>query len=431
MARREPETLLNLLIDDLGSTLIRFDCFGTADWLDPSQRNPDGSYSPEYLRTVYTSQVFRDAWETFRYLNGKGIQPFLTVSGRIPAQLAGPDGQTLTDYRGYAEMVVSMAQWAREQEKLKFELISPFNETDLGFPEGPKLPPAASVPAVKAMIERMDRAGLRDVSLVVMDDTNPGAGYVDVLVQSPELLPRLAAFATHRYGNGGDEDGGNWFVEKSGYARLSEKILASPFRERPLWLTEYGDLDQTGEVEFGVAWRSTRRLLKALNDGLSAGLAWDAFDNLHEHDKAWATYGLLKTDRNAWDYSPKRRYYAAKQVYRYVRRGFRRVEIVGPAADPKDVFATWHAPLKHLLLSAFVSPDGLDFTVVGMSTVESDTPIELALEGLKPEIGRKSVSYFRTSREENCRKVGDIRIENGVMKAVVKENSIFTFTTVR
>ena len=105
---------ITLLVGDLGCTLFRLDPTGLAEWLDPAKRNSDGAWPPAYLQEVYTSKVFRDAWAAFRALNVKGIQPFLNVSGRIPAGLGRQDNpRRLADFDGYAEMVVTMAQWAR------------------------------------------------------------------------------------------------------------------------------------------------------------------------------------------------------------------------------------------------------------------------------------------------------------------------------
>lgn len=422
---------IDLLVDDLGCVLFRFDCFGTADWLDPGKRDKNGRYPVEYLKSIYTGKIFQDAWETFRYLNSKGIEPFFNISGKIPKALAGEDGQTLVDYAGYAEMAVSMLEWAARKENLKFKLFSPFNENDLGFPEGPRMESEQCLPAVQAVLKRMQEAGLGDIGLIVMDDSWPKMKTLESILSDSSLADSVFAFATHCYGNGGDEDGGNWFLERSGYGKAVNLIQGGAFKKSHYWLTEYGDLDQSGEVEFGVAWRSTRRLLKRLNEGFSAGLAWDAFDNFHEHDQAWAAYGLLKTDREKWTYTPKRRYSAAKQVYRFVKPGFRRVDISGPPRDEKDVYATWRMPLKHLLLSAFASPDGKDFTLVGMSTIESDARLSLALKGLAPEIEGKTVACYRTSRNEDCVKTGELKIENGGVEYTAAENSIFTLTTVK
>ena len=54
-----------------------------------------------------------------------------------------------------------------------------------------------------------------------------------------------------------------------------------------------------------------------------AGIVWDAYDNFHGHDDFWGIWGLLRTARHR--YTPKKRYYAARQVYRFVPSGSRRV----------------------------------------------------------------------------------------------------------
>jgi O-glycosyl hydrolase len=54
---------LNLLVDDLGATLFRFDCTGLANWLDPAKRQKDGTWPTNYLDSVYRSKTFTDAWD--------------------------------------------------------------------------------------------------------------------------------------------------------------------------------------------------------------------------------------------------------------------------------------------------------------------------------------------------------------------------------
>jgi O-glycosyl hydrolase len=421
---------LDLLVDDLGCTLFRFDCYGQADWLDPAKRDKDGRYPDDYLQQVYTSKVFKDAWETYRYLQSKGVKLFLNVSGRIPSALAGPDGQRLVDYDGYAEMVVTLLKWARHRENLHFTLFAPYNETDLGSPEGPKMLTEDCLPATKAILKKMDEAGLQDVKLMVMDDSNVQLDKLDEFLNDSSLVQRIACFAGHTYGDGLYEDGqASWFLSPSKFKKIIERIRKSPYENHPFWMTEYGDLDQSEEIEFKIAWLSTRRLLKFLNDGASAGLVWDAFDNFHKHDSAWSIYGLLKTDRKNWKYTPKPRFYSAKQVFRFVKPGFQRVEIFSPDKDADDVYSYARFPLRHILLSAFVSPDHKDFTLVGMSTIEHDVTINLTLKGLAPEGQNKSVSYYRTSRNENCRKIEKTQPKNNTVKALIKEETIFTLTT--
>ena len=420
---------LDLLVDDLGTTLVRLDCYGKADWLDPAQARPDGTWPAEYLASVYRSQVFAECWDSFRHLTEKGADVHLNVSGRVPAEWTGSDGETLVDFDAYAEMVVGLARWAREEEGLTFTTLAPFNETNLGFPEGPKIADWGVHPAVKAIVRKLDAAGLGDVKLVLICDA-PAVSLERhrPLLNDADLVGRVAAFSHHTYGDGHEGDAGpGWYLGESPQAALAQAMAMSPHKGAGLWMTEYGDLDQTGLVEWGVAWRSTRRLMKFVADGFTAGMAWDAFDNLHEHDGVWAQYGLLETDQETWAHTPTKRYFAAKHVYRFVRPGWTRVEVKGPSPDPRDVYAIWHDVMRHLRLLGFVSPDGKDFTLVGMSRIEADVELEISLKGLESLTG--PLAYLRTTRTEDCELVGETEVED--LRVVIPEGSIFTLTTLR
>jgi len=423
---------LDRLVEDLGASLVRLDCYGKADWLDPAARRPDGTWAPEYLASVYRSRVFSDCWATFRHLQEKGAEVHLNVSGRVPAAWTGPDGETLADLEAYAEMVVGLARWAREREGLRFTLFAPFNETNLGFPEGPRVRDEDVRAAVRAVADKMAAAGLGDVTLAVMCDSPPvSLERHRALLDDPDLVGRIAVFSHHTYGDGDAGDGGGaWYEAETPHAALARAVAESRHAEARLWMTEYGDLDQTGLIEWQFAWRSTRRLLGFLRDGFSAGIAWDAFDNLHEHDGAWATYGLLATDRETGAHEPKKRYFAAKQVYRFVRPGWRRVVVSGPERDPDDVYAAWHDPMRHLRLIGFASADRREFTLVGTSRLESDVQLDVEVKGLEPGEGPGPASYYRTSRGEDCERVGGVEVDEGLRRLVVPERSIFTLTTV-
>lgn len=81
-----------------------------------------------------------------------------------------------------------------------------------------------------------------------------------------------------------------------------------------------------------VAWKSARRLITYLREGAQGGLIWDAFDNYHDHDKAWSLYGLVRRSRH--EYTPKRDIMlrSTKQVYKFVRP--ESVRVASFAEDP-------------------------------------------------------------------------------------------------
>ena len=422
---------LDMLVDDLGTSLVRLDCHGTADWLDPAKRGSDGRWPEAYLAEVYRGRVFAECWDAFRHLTAKGADVHLNVSGRIPAAWAGPDGQTLVDFDAYAEAAVSQAAWARSKEGLRFTVFAPLNETNLGFPEGPRLRDADVVTAVRAVARRMDAARLGDVKLVVACDAPPvSMDRFGPMLEAKDLVGRVLAFSTHTYGDGDEGDATPlWYDGESERSALVKAVAKSPHAGARLWMTEYGDLDQSGLVEWQFAWRSARRLLRMLEDGFHAAIAWDAFDNLHEHDSLWATYGLLRTDRSTWTYAPKKRYFAAKQVFRFVRPGWHRVAVDVPPRDPKNAYAGWQDPMRHLRLVAFASADGRDVTLVGMSRVEGDVDLAVSLKGLAAGAEGMLVSYLRTTRTEDARLVEQKPAAGGTVRITVPEGSIFTLTT--
>ena len=77
----------------------------------------------------------------------------------------------------------------------------------------------------------------------------------------------------------------------------------------------------------------------------------------------------------------------------------------------------------------FVSPDGGDLTIVGMSRMEADVELEISLEGLEGLAG--PLAYFRTTRTEDCDLVTELEPEDGTLRVVVPEASIFTLSTLR
>ena len=419
------KSVIDQLVDDLGCTLFRFDNTGLGNWLDAAKRKPDGTWPQSYLDSVYTSKVFTDAWATFRYLNKKGVEPFFNVSGKIsPGLGTAKEPQRLADFDGYAEMIVTMLKWAREKEGLKFSLLAPFNETDIGTPEGPKIEGKDMLYATSAVIKKLNENGFGDIKLIAMDDGGIWIDKLKAVLSDSSYADQICAFGVHSYGEG-EGDG----VEEN-FKRFIRTLKDSPFKNSSVWLTEYGDLDQTQEMEYEFAWRSTRRLMKFLRYGYTAALAWDAFDNFHEHNQAWCVYGLFHTDTTAthWKYTPKKRYYAAKQIYKYVKPGWKMVDFTRPRKE-NDVFWYWHDSFRNINTLAFVSPDGKDFTIVSMNGVEADVDLSIKMNGINSGALAKPVHHFITGRKENCSQTKDAVVSGNTIHVLLPEHSISTITT--
>ena len=398
--------VVDRLIDDLGAVLFRLDAWGKSNWVDPDDRADAKVLCRKTYEKVYNLPEFRNAMGMARHLNSRGIMPYMTMSGIVPKWMCARDGVTLTDFESFAEMAASFAEWAVRKAGIKFELFGPMNETDIGPPEGPSAGPRAYVKACEALAGNLAGRGLRNLKLVVAEQAGYNLDYTREFMKSAKLAGRIGAFGFHTYGS----------------ARMADAVKAirrGPHRKARIWMTEFGDLDQTGEREWYVAWNSFERLMHLLDDGFEGALFWDAYDNYHDHNEHWTIYGLLRTGLGVA--TPKKRFHAMKQVFRFVRPGFVRVDA---SSDGKDVEAL-----------AFVSPDGKDLTVVGRNKSPRGAYLNISLAGAWDFDWSSMVSVYRTSETEDCAKAPDVPTRtgawpfNGISFAVPGE-SIFTATSV-
>jgi hypothetical protein len=166
---------MHLLVDDLGATLYRVDIWGKSDWIDPTGQSGPSALEPAHLAAVYQGEIFQRGWALMRWLNSRGIQPYLTASGDVPAWMLAEDGRTLKDLESFGAMLVSMLVWAKKKENLRFTLFGPLNETDIGQPEGPLVDPATFLHVGEILDRQMAEQGLDDIRLVVAEqaDFNP------------------------------------------------------------------------------------------------------------------------------------------------------------------------------------------------------------------------------------------------------------------
>jgi O-glycosyl hydrolase len=403
------EPVMGTLVDDLGATLFRQDVCGRSDWPDPrNEMSAAKALSDGHLERTYAGVDFRNGMGMGKHLNRRGIEPYMTLSGVVPKWMCAPDGSTLKDFRAFAEMAASFAEWARKEAGIRYTLFGPMNETDIGPPEGPKAGPKEYVRACETLIEALDRRGLKDLKLVVAEQAHFNLDYVRAFLSRPRLCPRIGVFAMHKYGDGRME------------AAVS-LVRKGPARDARVWMTEFGDLEQGGDREWLTAWVIFRRLMDTISDGYNAALNWDAFDNYHDHDESWSIYGLIRYGLRTW--TPKKRFYAMKQAYRFIRPGAILVETEQPDRDVR--------------LQAFMSPDGDHLTVTGMNDSEQGAVIEVTAAGLDEGRFPRRALVCATTVDLDCATLAETQAvptnwPKGVrMEFTVPPASIFTASTVR
>ncbi len=420
--RNAQKPMLDMLIDDLGATIFRLDPYGLTNWETLNDNDDPKTTNWEYYNDRYSNPYFEASWAAGRYLNSRGIKPFMTLSGTVPNWMlddnapapkhrvckegtnirhpltGGPPHLNPAMYEEFAETVVSMLEYARTKARIDFEYFSPLNETDCYPVEGPRVDPNEMPKVLDAIVRRLRAEGMGDIKMVVADQSSLKNDYIGPILADADLLKQVAVHSLHTYGS-------------ETLAPHFERIRNSDYPNTRVWLTEYGDLndlDKALDNEWkGYCLAATRRVLTALNEGASAALFWDAYDNYHEHDARLTFYGLVKNTDHL--YAPKKRYYAAKQLYRFVRPGSQRVAARSNA--------------EGLLVSAFRNGADYTLTVVGVKQ-GGPVEVELAVAGGSAEVA--SWELYVTTRDLDCRKIDTLAVGDGVAKIKLPEEAIFT-----
>jgi hypothetical protein len=415
--RESQKPMIDMLIDDLGATIFRLDPYGLTNWEAVNDDDDPKNMNWEYYNDRYSIPAFEASWAAGRYLNSRGIKPFLALSGTAPEWML--DSKPLTPeptgrkrdlsrpyhlnpamYDEFAEEVVSMAVYARTKARIDFTYFGPINETDCYPNEGPRVDPPEAPRLLNAISHRLRKEGLGDVRLVVAEQCGLENNYVGPILGSGDLMSQVGVFAFHSYGAGS---------LTPHIDRLNATKYAGSVR---VWLTEYGDLDDLDRTavnewnNFSVA--ATRRALRAINEGASAALFWDAYDNYHEHYPRLTFYGLVRNSDHM--YAPKKRYYAARQLYHFVRPGAQRVDAASP--DARD-----------LLVSGFYDGGRREFVLVGLKQGGPDyLDIQFGEQGPVPS----RLDVYQTTRSLDCSKTDTVPVNGRTARVRVSGDTIFT-----
>ncbi len=407
--RESQKKLIDVLIDDLGATLFRLDPYGQTNW-ETRDDNADASKADwDYFNDRYSTPTFEASWAAARYLNARAIEPYLTLSGTAPEWMLETTGTKPGKrfdhlrpemYGEFAETVATLAVYARNRAHIRYHLFSPVNETDCSPIEGPGVSPLEMPKLLRAIQDRLRAEGMGDLTLVVAEQCDVKDDYFGPILGNTELMKSVGVFTAHTYGG---ED----------FRPHVARVRASSYPQARFWLSEYGDLkdeDRSEENEWNrFVLLGTERVLRNLNIGMSAAVWWDAFDNFHEHDQRMTYYGLVKNADHV--YTPKKRYYAAKQLYRYVRPGSRRVEATLTGAN--------------VLVSAFDDPSSGQVIVVGLKRGGANRVIVAA-----PGVKRWQV--LQTTRTLDCAPTAEVAAgPGGEAEVELAGEAVFTLIGLR
>lgn len=413
--RDDQKPMFDMLIKDLGATMFRVVPYLVySNWEETNDNDDPAVMNWEYYDNRYSSPIFEATWNGLRFLNSRGIRPVIALMGPVPDWMLdeswsppkhkvcqpGSRQHTIKPsmYGEFAEMVVSMAVYARTRAGIDFDYFSPFNETDCYPPEGPRIDPEDAPNVLAAVARRLREEGLGDVRLTPPDQAVITTDYVAPILRDSELMKQVGALTFHTYG-------------EDSVGPQVERVKHSDYPWMPVWLTEYGDLndrDKTFENEWkNYSLASNRRALTALNQGASAVFFFDAFDDYEECARRLTFYGLFRSASHV--YARKKRYYATRQLYHFVPAGARRV---GASSDARGT-----------TISAFLDGDAGSLIVVGVKEGGPEF-VDLSVNSKAGHVD--SWDVYETTRSLDCAKTPTVATVNGVAEIDIPGEAVFT-----
>jgi O-glycosyl hydrolase len=233
--------------------------------------------------------------------------------------------------------------------------------------------------------------------------------FFDAMTSDPATMAHIQHVGVHDYaGSAGGMDG---------------YVKATTYPDRNLWLTEWSQNATDGWLDNGRAvadeWRfasvMTDALLSLLKGNAAAVLAWDAWDNVHEHCgcSSISRWGQLALDSTAQTYRPKKRFFTNAHVFNFVPPGWVRID--ANASEPG------------VRVVAFTDAASGQVTIVGHNTTATTAALSASLAGLAPI---PTLRWYETNASENLVRKPDITVGGTGFNVNVAANSFFTFTTV-
>ena len=413
--RDDQKPMFDLLIKDLGATMFRVVPYLVySNWEETNDNDDPNVMNWEYYNERYSSPIFEATWNGLRFLNSRGIRPVIALMGPVPDwmlddQWSPPKHKVCqTDskqhaikpamYDEFAEMVVSMVIYARRKAGIDFEYFSPFNETDCYPPEGPRIDPEDAPKVLAAVARRLKKEGMGDVKLTPADQAVITNDYITQILRDSELMKQVGVFTLHTYG-------------ENSVGPQVERVKSSRYPEVPVWLTEYGDLndrERTPENDWkNYSLAANRRALTALNQGANAVFFFDAFDDYEECARRMTFYGLFTSADHI--YTPRKRYYATRQLYHFVPPGSERISA--------------SADVPGLIVSAFHHAATQSLVLVG---VKESGPNNLTVELPAAAGSVSSWDLYMTTRSFNCEKTGTFSPTGGAVQLDLPDEAVFT-----
>ena len=407
--------VIDSLITGLGCTSFRL-MYDDCDWEFMNDNNDPNVYNWAYYDSVYSLPRFTGVWNTIEYLNGKGITDItLSPDGAAPGWMGGTKLKSGSEAE-YAEMMSSMVNYGLRRRKpaIHFIMLSPINETTCGGGEGTLMTPGQLGSVFTDIAQHLINDKLTMLTLIGPDDCGGWASSYHAIVSSPVAMSKIIRFGQHDYGNNTKK-----------IRDLIDSIKHSPYPDREAIMTEAnaacigcdgGTYNKSYEFN-EYAGPAYKYILQHLNAGANGVQVWEGYDSRYHHPNrtlTWSMWGIYAVNDTLHPdvYTQRPHYYTFKQLFRFVKPGFKRIGI--------------STSLSQMTVSAYFDPVSGGIVITGKNDSDKAQELKAILENLGVV---SSLKYYYTDEAHHFFRDTDIKVNHKAFSQVIPPYCVFTMSS--
>ena len=158
-------------------------------------------------------------------------------------------------------------------------------------------------------------------------------------------------------------------------------------------------------------------VLQHLNAGVNGVQIWEGYDSRYHHPNrylTWSMWGIYAVNDTLHPdvYTKRPHYYTFKQLYNFVKPGFRRID-----------FST---TLQGMTFSAFINPANGQFVLTGKNDSDKEQSIDCILNNISRI---SSLEFYYTDATHNFFRGPNVNVKNQKFSQLIPPLSVFTLVS--
>jgi len=386
----------SLLFSDLGLSIYRL-----RTWTKIEHVNDDGD--PNHFNwEAFNFDTDEDqVWNAIQARN-RGITKFIASVWSPPEWMKNTGKETNggyllpSMYREFAEWLAAYVIGYQTHHGINIGWISIQNEPNwVADWETCTYTPLQMRDVIKVVGAKFSAEGI-STEIVIPETTGSSNApeFISTIMSDPEAAKYVEVFANHLYDT-------SFFNPDERISSLQAVAGYGTLYNKPIWQTEYSYLETADAGTFREALFSAHHIHNVLTfENGSAYLVWELF--------WYRETGLISINRDGSKYTITPKFYAAKQYFRFISPGSKRIGVV--VNNPS------------ILVSAYMNEINGNVTIVAINQGQTLITTSFNLKN----VATASFKQYRTSVSENCAYIGEIAVSNNSFNVDLPSESVTT-----